>query len=291
MGYQVRFLPSRWSEVFALLGRRKSVVVLNWFEDRAALPGPAIWMLLKSLLLLAIVRLSFRRVVWVRHNLRPHNQYSALVYRSLLGLLPRLADKTVTHRPVPGMTTECVPHPLYTCEPPADEQERDIAYLCFGAIKPYKQIDQLLKRWPASRPLVIAGVCVDAAHEAHIRSVIAERKLNVQWSNRFLDYEELCQLLGRTRFVVLAHLDRSMIVSGTFFHAISLGANVLVRDGDFYRHYLKDFSSVTPFTLDSLESDLLNATALPAAQVRREAEERLSGERCAEQWKAVLSGG
>lgn len=271
--------------------RRAAAAVLNWYEDKLG------WdrehqskVLVKAILLLALIRLRCAKVVWVRHNFWPHGMpRRSIRQRILLFFMRLLTTSTVTHRVVADDRSTVVPHPLYF-DGDLPDTTRDIDYLYFGLISRYKGLDRLLASWPARHRLVIAGEIRDAALSDALKQCVAERQLDVEFIDRFLPSVELEALLLRTRFVVLPHLEGTAIVSGSFYHAISFGANIVARDGAFGRAVKEAFSFVSLFEDDALESVLDGARYVPATAVLAEARASHGATRCQEAWRQLLMG-
>lgn len=224
--------------------RSKKVAVLNWYEDRVFNNQHTAWNLVVSILFLLWLRIRVQHIVWVRHNYAPH-KYKATgewAYSSLKRLLGRLAKVVVTMRPCPDLPTLVVPHPMYPTSSSIDV-ERDIQLLWFGQVRRNKNIPWLLRHLRgASKKILIVGECNEPALRAEILHTATQQDVQVQWIDRFLPTAELEALLARTRYVVLTHDDRSAIFSGSFMHAASFGANVLVRDSDFGRFAASEYS-------------------------------------------------
>lgn len=271
---------------------RDTAVVLNWFEDWLPVGNrvTAALRTLRAVLLLLGCRLAARRLVYVRHNYVPHGPtMSKTGSRLLRRLLVALADDVVTHRPVDDVPGRVVPHCLVGAESPQrTRRERTIEFVWFGVIARYKALDELLRHWPADRPLLIAGHCQDGALSDEIRRVIAERALRVQWDNRPLADDELDTLLSRSRWVVLSHVDRSMIVSGAFFHAASFGVNVLFRDGEFARWAAARHRFVSTFDWPTLAQAIGTAHAVDPPAIVDEAQAHYGAAACADAWRRVL---
>lgn len=287
LGYQVNVMPtSPWNFLNSL---RKDVAVLNWFEDRLGHADNQTIAFIKACVLVALIRLRFRRVVWVRHNLKPHNEHSVRFYNLLKRVLDRISDRVVTHRRVNGIDSLAMPHPLYPFDPDwiMSEQNRDIEYLYFGAVKRYKGLASLLQEWPVDKPLYMAGRCDDQQLRDELNGIIEERQLKVLWENKFLEYEELCRLIGRSQYVLIPHVDESMIVSGAFYHAVSGGANVLVADNDFYHEYLAPLPYVNSIgsTMDGAEMPVY----VNPEVIREDAAKKWGIEAVAEAWRHVLN--
>ena len=99
-GAQVKSMPTSLVKLLVMLVSRKDCIVINWFEDRINKSHNQLFMLLKGVILLVLIRIIFHKVVWVRHNFRPHNTYSKVIYGWMLFWLGKFTDCQVTHRPV-----------------------------------------------------------------------------------------------------------------------------------------------------------------------------------------------
>jgi hypothetical protein len=219
--------------------KEKDVLVLSWVED-----GASQYRLLFWCIHLLVARLLFKKIVWIRHNFRPHRHNNLKKYKFMCFFLDKICHLKMTHRPIKGYGY--LPHPTYVNDTNlALNAARDIDYLYFGIIKRYKGITDLLLTWPKEKKLAIRGLCEDKLLNEEILSIVKERDLDVDYINGFLTNTELDTLLSKTKVVVLPHLDNRMIVSGSFYHAASFGANVMLRDGDFFNYLVQKFPFVS----------------------------------------------
>lgn len=224
--------------------RSRKVAVLNWYEDRVFNNHRTAFNLVVSVLFLIWLRLRVPHIVWMRHNFAPHkyNSTGEWAYAFLKRLLSRVAAVTVTMRPCHDLPSLVVPHPMYPT-PGSLEGKRDIELLWFGQVRRNKNIPWLLQHLRgANKRILIAGECNEPALRQEILDTAAKHGVQVQWTDRFLPTKELEALLARTRYLVLTHDDKSAIFSGSFMHAASFGANVLIRDSDFARYAASEYS-------------------------------------------------
>ncbi len=89
--------------------------------------------------------------------------------------------------------------------------------------------------------------------------------------------------------VIIPHADQSMIVSGAFYHAVGFGANVLIRNGDFFRDYLSRFDFVTPFDNTNLPVVISNKQYIDAEIVLKEVKSEYSNEVILDAWEKVFN--
>lgn len=243
--YNVKELPPPTSlkKLFVILLYNKiDIVTLNWFEDNACSKGVVKFFI--YVLYLLILRVKTKKIIWIRHNIAPHDKRNKIGYRLVCSILSYISNKKVTHRPIPGY--DYVPHINYIPSALDDvcDKERTNEYLIFGQIKAYKGIVDFLKRWPEDKRLLLVGRCHDSELERKIVGIIEERNLNIRYQNKFLSDDELNLLLMSTKTVILTHFDDSMIVSGGFYHASSYGCNILVTPNKFSDFLVSKFTFV-----------------------------------------------
>ncbi|MDO6838790.1 hypothetical protein Q4602_04885 [Paraglaciecola chathamensis] len=228
-----------------LKGRRADVLILNWLEDYPCLKkgflGEA-QETLRVILGMLIASLYYRKIIWVRHNYKPHLTHSKFCYSVLCGAIRLFSAQTVTHRSVREFSSQVIPHPLYKKTDANTVAPFD--YFIFGNVKPYKNIPMILRNWAPGKELKIIGKCKEEALSNEINRLIKSGLPKVSYENRFLDVEELNGLLSSVTFVILGHEEDSMIVSGTFYHAISFGANVILKDSEYGRSVKEEFPLV-----------------------------------------------
>ncbi|MDF4278265.1 hypothetical protein P3371_12565 [Vibrio parahaemolyticus] len=239
--------------------RKDRAILVNWLEDRVAQNRRQPFKnLFIAITLIFIFKIKCKELIWIRHNIKPHVNNQSVIqtfcYNILFVLLKLFSTKIVTHRKVEDLDSKVIPHPLYSANIDF-VRDRDIEYICFGKIMRYKNIPKMLKDWPSNKKLLLIGYCDDSDLDLEITSIISDNK-NIEYVNKFVGEKELNEYIARCKYVLLPHSDNSMIVSGAFYHAISLGANVISSRNDFSRHIEakhKFVSIVDDFSADSLE--------------------------------------
>ncbi|WP_332674910.1 hypothetical protein [Aromatoleum sp.] len=225
----------------AQLRREFDAAILNWVEfdlvrqrDRAfSLFGFA-----KVLARVLLARCVARRVIFVRHNHYPHGTRERDVERArrALDLLERLFDVVLVHSGHDlGARRHYVPHPLYRIDgtPLTADEERLLAglpgdcYAVFGRIERYKRIERLLAAFPASRNLLVFGATEDPGYVEELRALAGS---NVRILAGYVSDAFAQAALRRSRGLVLAHVEREMIVSGSLFYGLSIGSPVFALD-------------------------------------------------------------
>lgn len=241
--------------------RRYDIVFVNWMEnDFVTLrTGRIAWArTCKIMLKTALLKLSTRQAVFVRHNQYPHatrcgherlahwlvdryERFFDVVLTHSGAELPACNEKRGAHR-----VRRYLPHPLYRRAPvlksvnqPTTNSSTEIPqlpalperyFLAFGRISPYKKIDQLAQAFPENQVLVVAGAIGDAAYAARLHEIHRE---NFIYLPGYLSEAQAQQLVAGAQGVVLAHAEANVVVSGTFFYAMSLGCPVYAVETPF----------------------------------------------------------
>lgn len=248
--------------------RRDKVAVLHWYEDRVANSDSPLFELTRSLLVLVLLRLRMGRIVWFRHNARPHRPVTRpRLQRALEWALAASSHLTVTMRPVAHLESLVVPHPVYPIGPSCEHVDRDIDFLYFGRIRRNKGVVELLREWPVSRRMVMFGEVADPQLLAELEGVIVDRRLDVEWTKESPTNEVLDALLSRAKYVIVPHYEDTMYVSGAFYHAASAGANVLVAEGAFAQ-YVSGFDFVQKYRRGQIQAALGALSYVSPARVR-----------------------
>lgn len=250
--------------------RKKNTLVLNWVEDQMYRNGISKFHAVGFFFWFAAIALMGKvmasNIIWIRHNYQPHNATHTMIMHSIMcSLLARLSTRQICLEDYYGQ--EVLPHPLYL----TDEQIKlNIAavnasiapckFAFVGAIKAYKGIHKVLEHWPATQPMLITGRCDDIAYAKKLETIITRRNLKVECQYGYLSDHELESILQTYDYIVLAHDDNRMISSGTFYHAITYGCNLLCLPSKFTRakelehDFVHVFSAIefTPYNIENL---------------------------------------
>ncbi|GAC23195.1 hypothetical protein GMES_0895 [Paraglaciecola mesophila KMM 241] len=281
--------------------RKNSVLILNWVEDQMYRSGISLFHALTLFVWFFIIALLGKvmtnNIIWVRHNYVPHNAKGNLYLHALMcKILNMLSTRQICLETYYGQQT--IPHPLYL----SDEQiqfklaeiEFDVhtrpRFAFVGAIKSYKGIHKALASWPKCQPMLIAGACDDIAYAQRLEAIIEERGLEVECRYGYLSDHALEGILKSYDFIVLAHEDNRMISSGTFYHAITFGCNLLCLPSKFTltkaaEHDFVHVLTPSEFTPDNIE----RLPLISRKQVMQEALRHYSREKIRNVWRTILS--
>lgn len=300
LGYKVKKV-SYMVSLSSILNRRNNITVLNWVEDQkyrrenSFLSAYAIFFGFLALIFLS--KISSKKVIWIKHNLKPHNASGyAICHRLTCAWFYLLNIKPLTLEEYFG--NKSVKHPLYFDDVEIKQKiqqnthnkvESIPSVLFFGAIKPYKNLHTALSFWPVDLPLKIRGNAESKSYEYQLKKIIANRGLNVDWLNEFIDDDALNSNLLSSDFVLLPHSNGSMISSGSYYHSISMGCNVLCFDSEFARHKAKQFAFTHIFEQEKLSLSFLKKVRVNRAEVLRQSLHIYGETQITNSWKAVLA--
>jgi glycosyltransferase involved in cell wall biosynthesis len=243
---------------------------------------------------LASLWLARRRgvaVVWTGHDLAPHELRRPRLWRlynrsflSQVDLLISLSDGATRllrqrYPQLARVPVAVIPHGHYRQHytAPADPDlfrrrmglDRRPVLLCFGLLRPYKNIPGVIRAWrelPGPRPqLVVAGRPIDSALEAEVR----EAAEGAEDAHLLLDYaadQEVPSIFAAADVVVMPYTPGSALNSGAAHLALSMGRPVVVNDTPVNRD-LRDFFGPEWVWLcgESPEAALRTAAAAAAA--------------------------
>jgi len=275
---------------------KQGIVILNWVEDRVYGRSykRVVQYFFKMIALVIFSKLFAKHVVWIKHNYRPHNSSGSIKrFKFICGLYSLLKIKPVSLEKY--FSSPSLVHPLYK---PDTELQKDLEIgdqkytndiLFFGGIKPYKNLDLVLLNWPVSLSLTIAGKCSDPVYTQKLNSIIRERELSITWDNRFLSDSELNELLQSSRFVLLPHSDGTMISSGSFYHAIGEGCNILINESEFGRVKSEQHAFVHLTDVKSLSTEKLESIFMPKRKVLKEVIACYGEDKVIDAWKIILA--
>lgn len=186
------------------------------------------------------------KIVWMVHNLDPHDQspLRALLWRFYKARLCRLVDGWMTVSPatvgevtraMPALAAKpcCAPwHPLYppiAGVRPRDEVRASLGvtgrlYGCLGFLRPYKGIERLIAAFRdlpgRDDMLLIAGKPVDQSYLSRLQEMAAgDARIRIRPESlddrQFAEFEQACD------FMVLPFTKS--LHSGSLIHAVSSG--------------------------------------------------------------------
>lgn len=205
--------------------------------------------------LLLLLRIKGARIVWVAHNLMPHDR-SRIAVLDVLGrlLVIRLSECILVHGaqtalvlqerfPATAHKLVLIPHghwiDRYKQDIAPDQARRKLGipdgafvYLFFGACKSYKRLDALVTAFKSGPPggyLLIVGKFQDPTYEKHILALIDDDN-RVFMKSGFVEDDDVQTYLRACDAVVAPY--REVLTSGTAVLAMSFGRPIVsIRAG------------------------------------------------------------
>jgi glycosyltransferase involved in cell wall biosynthesis len=228
------------------------VVHLHWLEYVTPLDSTPRWGLVRSAVrsgrfLRDLIRLRRRgiSVVWTAHNLRPHEPRQPILEHVLAVATLLLSHGVITHSryarerlsrlyPATGKAS-VIPHGNYVnafagygIADPDRSSGAPFEFLCFGQIRPYKQLPELVRAFRAlpydDVRLVIAGKPVVDAELERIREAAGGDK-RVVIDARLVPDDEVSAFHRRAHAAIFAYRD--VFSSGALVLALSYGLPVV----------------------------------------------------------------
>ena len=254
---------SNFLKLFFMI-RKKDYNFLNWFENSIIKNSKfSLLGFLKVFCLMILYRLSLGTLVFVKHNNYPHDCCKEDIKISMwaIKIFEKIANKVVIHS-IPDVKDNYfyIPHPLYQ-----ELENSELVntgcnnYLIFGRILPYKKIEQVIEVFPKNKNLIIAGSCDDEIYLKKIKNICLS-KPNIEILPRFLEHNEIKSLVEKSAGILITHNDDDMIVSGSFFYAMTLKSKVYALETPFFkwaekmmgRKYITTFKNLNELSTEIL---------------------------------------
>ena len=264
--------------------RKNRVVIFNWLEDMPSGSQYPFLSFVICFIIFCISKVISNRVFFVKHNYKPHRNSDNIYSKCLTFLLSHFCYKKISHRETDGFCY--IEHPTYPVAiniKGLSERKYDFGF--YGKIGKYKGIPEVLDIWPEDTRLNIFGECVDDELDQIIRDKIQERKLMVTYKNIPIDDDMMNELLNSTKTVIISHKSNTSLVSGMFYHAASLGCNVLIKDSDYSRYNECKFSF--SFTL----KDRIEKNTIEPHLIINEINSLCSNEVLGKKWESIIRSG
>jgi beta-1,4-mannosyltransferase len=271
--------------------KRHDIIHIHWPEWLVT--WSTIWRasfdITTSLGLLWLARRRGAALVWTGHNLEPHDLPRPRLWCLFQRLFLSQADLLVSfgdgateslisrYPQLARIPVATIPHghyrDYYTARPDANAFREQVGLnhrsvlLCFGLIKPYKNIPSIVRAWkqlPVPRPqLVVAGRPTQPELEAAIKRE-ADGVEDIHLFLRFISDEDVPTLFAVADVLLMPYEARSALNSGTAHLSLSLGKPAVLNDTATNRDLRKIFGPEWIYLCDGTPEDALRV-ALDAA--------------------------
>lgn len=283
-----------------ILGRPYDLVILNWLEHwlekDGALSALGVTRFVARLL---FMRLAGVRLVYVRHNIFPHGLKGkrAAVSKWLIDMAERVCDARVAHSGhMKDDGYHYIPHPIFPVDASGctTDAKTKQYYIIFGRIVRYKNIERVIEQWgseASGKTLMVVGAAIDRGYARELVALSQGRAVDI--NPTFVSEPEAQVLVQKARGLIIAHAEADVIVSASFFFAISNGTPVYAVETPFLAWAKNDLKlpglSVFPDVV-SLVAGLAHGgrTDLNRNDIRQRAEAEFGTEVTREAWGRLL---
>lgn len=224
-------MKSLW---FFFYSFKADVFIINWLDSVCFLKFAYIQFCL-AYLSLCIIKFRKKKIVWMVHNIHPHEGFNWMSEKINLCLAQK-ADIIITHSNSAKLYIEekYKKNVIYRCHPFVDALDsnsneevcKSIDFLIWGDIFPYKGIVEFLTMEyiiKSNFKIRIIGRCKNLALLNKITQL--SDKDNVMYENRRVGYEELKSLVQKSKYVVFPYVGDCVSSSGTLMDTIYYGGN------------------------------------------------------------------
>jgi glycosyltransferase involved in cell wall biosynthesis len=279
------------------------VLIINWRENALKNERNRLHLIgiFEYFFSLSLHKLVSRKLIYVKHNSHPHNLPPKQIrFAQKLTALGQLwSDSVVIHSPVKkllGKNIVYIPHPLYDVYPQSQFETTTLnnqEFLMFGRVQPYKKLDEVISNWEGPSKLIILGPCSDQDYLAKLKE-LAKGK-NIAFEIAFHPETYLEERVGRCAGVIITNDNESMLVSGSFFFAISCGAPLYVKTSPFFEWvkttsldpYLKTAETI-PKLINAINECHQLITTRSKKTIREEAEKYFGDDSVEKAWRHML---
>lgn len=209
---------------------RADVFILNWIENTIYLRFGFIQFCL-VLLSFIIIGLRKKKVIWIYHNVIPHEGENSFT-RVIMSYLFKHSKLIVSHSKEASAyaTNKAFCKVIYCCHPiklfnVQDWNGKKIAcdVLIWGTILPYKGVLEFLQncsRQLSNINILILGKCKDNNLAASINDFCSS---HIFFENRRADFNEIAYYIRTCRYVLFPYIGESISSSGVLMDTIAMG--------------------------------------------------------------------
>lgn len=214
---------------------RADVYVFNWIESAATPKGNSFLQARMKLLALCILSLRKAKIVWIFHNIHPHEgetKWSKRIKSFLFhraSIIVSHSKEAAEYAKKHAQTPVCFKnHPI---EPSKygkwDGKLKDCDFYVWGNIMPYKGVAELIGNPRCSqsgRKILIVGKCSDEKLKKTIESYCND---NIVFENRCASFDEIAAQCRKAKYVLFPYVGESVSSSGALMDTLQMGGTAV----------------------------------------------------------------
>lgn len=233
--------------------KKCKAIVLNWYESKLNF---------YRFILLVKYKMTGKKIIWVFHNMIPHEEQKNLFSYIKMQAMILLSDVVVLHsrhsKKVLSIYNEhalkkaiFVPHVNYCNNYPLSYENyreqlgirpNDFVFMFFGFIKPYKNVELLIKifkDWDVQdAKLLIVGEPSDGEYAKSLKK-LCDGNAKIIMDFNYVDNNKTYAYFNTSDVVVLPYHKESCINSGAMIGAFSCGKTVIIPNIAMAQDYRK----------------------------------------------------
>ena len=204
--------------------------IINWLESAPFLRFGLVQYCLARLSLL-IIKLRKKKIVWVLHNIHPHDGIDKRSAR-IQEILFAQASLVICHSKDAYLyvskkaSGKCFffHHPVKNVKfstPLSSGKKQDV--LIWGSILPYKGVYEFLANPQIQKSdlrILVVGACKDLKLASQIKTCCSEK---IIFENRRADFDELRTMINSSRYILFPYIGDSVSSSGALIDTLILG--------------------------------------------------------------------
>ena len=214
---------------------KSDVFILNWIEN-AIYWKFGILQFFLVVFSLRIIRFRNKKIVWMFHNMNPHegksffsNYITSFLLKNASLIISHSKDATAKVRLMASCQVEYLCHPV--CSHTFDESPNLLTscdVFIWGSILPYKGVAEFLEKAKESlrnKKIIILGKCTNPCLKKRILSLLTP---NVVFMDRFASFGEIAAYVSKTQYVLFPYIGDCVSSSGVLMDTIAMGGGMPV---------------------------------------------------------------
>jgi glycosyltransferase involved in cell wall biosynthesis len=264
--------------------RKTDIVYLNWIEDLPEKHMGKIQTLI-FFSLFAALKSSGKKIIWTLHNKTSHSKKKKFIKTSLFKLLLNRSDLIITHseeglKHIPQKTPSVyIPHPVrHKPDISSSLPEKSYDIIIWGTIAPYKGIDAFLNHLEEKDlinryRIMIAGKVTDSDLLVSLKNKVSRYK-NISLQNKFIEEDELDQLIKKSKIILFSYHSESVLSSGALMDSLKYPSAIIGPDTGAFKDLSKEGIVYTFRNYDDLTPLINNIISTDKKEAERDEKRR-----------------